>query len=376
MAAVQKANSGACGSFHGTELRSIHDKAKVTFGNFVLAHRYYVRFRETEDDNFILTLYKDKQYSTPYQEECISSTDVCGLDWGTYERKRHLGNWLYLPPKYYTFITLVCRTKSITLLFSRDIVGVHLSHWRKELQAMFRGSRSSLREHLRYCDDIITLQVWKKNISIVDERIDTEPARVRPGMCWVKEDFYNCEILTGAINLVMKPSARPEGVSTVNLTCERSGFLYGRYMSREDIIHHITGVIFDTVVVYEFTGQRIYEELQDVIDYEEQSNDFFDLNKLEDPEETEHQMKNTMYDIRLKVMNQMYQNAEYTAKEKRTLRIGYLLRKIRDERPYPDTLNLPESVRCDVCIGLYRETPQESGNWTELASLIGKRSLF
>ena len=375
MAEVQKANSGACGSIHGTQLRSIHGEAKVTYGDFKLANRYYVRFREIEDDNFILTLYKDKQYSTPCQEEWISSTDVCGLDWGTYERKRHLlNNWLYLPPKYYTFITLVCKTKSITLLFSRDIVGVHLSHWRKELQAMFRGSRSSLRERLRYCDDIITLQVWKKNISIIDERSDTEPARVRAGMCWVKEDLYNCEILTGGIDLslIMKPSAGPQGISTVNLSCERSGFLYGKYMSREDIMQHIEGVIFDTVVVYEFTGQRIYEELQDVIEYENESNDFFDLNKLEDPEATEHQMKNTMSHIRLKIKNQMHQNAAYTPHEKRTIRIGYLLRKIRDEPPHPDTLNLPESIRCDICVGLYGETPQESGDWRELASLLGK----
>ena len=371
MAEAQVANTGACRPIHAAPLPSIHGKAKVTFGNFELARRYYVRFRDVGDDKFILGLYKDEQFSAPYQEEWINSTDVCGLDWGTYERKREFLNWLYLPPKYYTFITLVCKTKSITLLFSKDTIGVHLSHWRTELQAMFRGSRSSLREQLRYGQDIVTLQVWEKNISIVDERYNTEPARVRPGMCWVKEDFYNSEILPNAtIELLMKQE--PYWVVTVPLTCERSGFLYGQYMTEEDIIRHIQGVIFDTVVVYEFTGQKIYEDLQDVIDYDDNDNDFFDLNKLEDPEETGYQMKHTMCNARQKVKDRIFQSTEYPTNEKRAIRIGYFLRKIRDHVPQPDTLNLPESMRCEICVDLYKETPSESGDWTELASLIGK----
>ena len=374
MAEAQAANTGVCGPpIPAAHLRSIHGKAKVTFGNFELARRYYVRFREIGDDNFILALYKDEQLATPYQEEWISSTDVCGLDWGTYERKREFLNWLYLPPKYYTFITLVCKTKSITLLFSKDTIGVHLSYWRTELQAMFRGNRSSLRERLRCGEDIVTLQVWKKNISIVDERSKTEPARVRPGMCWVKEDFYNSEILSNdTIELLMKQETAPNGMVMVCLKCERSGFLYGQYMTEEDIIRHIQGVIFDAVVVYEFTGQKIYEDLQDVIDYDDKDNDFFDLNKLEDPEETEHQMKNTMCNVRQKVKNNVYQSDAYTTIEKRTIRIGHLLRKIRNHFPEPDTLKLPEPIRCDICVDLYKENPGESGDWTELASKIGK----
>ena len=373
MAEAQAVNTGACGPIHVAQLRSIHGKAKVTFGDLGLARRHYVRFRDIGDDKFILALYKDEQFSTPHQEEWISSTDVCGLDWGTYERQREFLNWLYLPPKYYTFITLVCKTKSITLLFSKDTTGVHLSHWRTELQAMFRGSRSSLREQLRFGEHIVTLQVWKKNISIVDERCNTEPARVRPGMCWVKEDFYNSEMLPNAtIELLMKQETAPDGVVTMRLTCERSGFLYGQYMTEENIIRHIQGVIFDTVVVYEFTGQKIYGDLQDLIDYDDKDNDFFDLNKLEDTEETGFQMKHTMCSARQKVKDGIYQGTEFTTNEKRTIRIGYFLRKVRDNVPQPDTLNLPESSRCDICAGLYKVTPTESGDWTELASQIGK----
>ena len=356
-------------STYGTKCRSIVGQAKVTFGNFDLAKKHYVQFRVIDDDQFSLTLYKDKKYVKIHKIETFGGSDLCGLDWGTCETQKVYFKLLYMPPKLNTYVTIINRTKSISLLFPKD-VGVQMNYWKNELKDLLYGAGGCIRESLRYGGETVLLQAGKRTLCLTNVRCGMEPARVRRDQCWDKGKFHSCYTTGRFLYLHMETAAVPSRVNVMQLECERSGMLYGQIRSQEDIVRRIRWEIYNWAVAYRFTDITFYDGLRRIIE-EDEGNGYYDLNELQDFGTAESQMGNTLLDVGRKCK----ENARhFTSTEIRAATTGYILSKIKANPPDRDTLQLPKQIRSDICLRLYDENARDvsGGDWKGLASAIGK----
>ena len=155
----------------------------------------------------------------------------------------------------------------------------------------------------------------------------------------------------------------------MELECERSGTLYGQYQSQGDIVKRIRRDIYNWAVVYRFTDITFYDGFRHVIE-QDQASEIYNLNELADTGETEFQIRNTMFSVHQKCMDNV---GEFTNIEKRVLTTGLILSKIKATPPLPDTLGLPEPIRYDICVKLLSDSANgRTSDWTALASQLGK----
>ena len=357
-------------------------KVKVTFGNFDQAKKCYVKIKLTErDDAYDVSLYKDSGYNKAFQQEIFKGSDVCGLDWGSFEEQQKVMKCCYKPPKIYTYVTIINKTKSISLLFSRD-EGEQLNEWKNALKQLLYGGHTYIREKLNYEGKDVMLQVGKVNISLTEDKRDLEPAR--PKHSWPKDMLYECPI-NGRIMTMTIKSPHHQNITNIQLECQRGACQNGAVMTPEETILQIRKTLFEFVVCYWFTKEKVYESLQNSI-YTDYGSDYYDLNKLEGlgPYGDPDQIRNNMENIYKKCRDN---EGQYTSPndpntlpflsqvEKTVMNAAHVIKLIR-ENPPPDTLHLPVEIRTDICYKLYANTELDrTGDWTALASEIGKCEL-
>ena len=148
------------------ELTEKTGRVQVTFGSFGYVEKYFVRFKPNElDDTYTVSLYKDARYMIPFQEETFTSSDVCGLDWGTFELQKKVLKYFYKPSKLCTYLTIITKTKSISFVFSGD-EGEQCKEWKNAIQKFLYKGRTYIREKLKHEGDDVMLQIGNLNIAL------------------------------------------------------------------------------------------------------------------------------------------------------------------------------------------------------------------
>lgn len=363
------------------ELTEKTGRVQVTFGSFGYVEKYFVRFKPNElDDTHTVSLYKDARYMTPFQEETFTSSDVCGLDWGTFELQKKVLKYFYKPSKLCTYLTIITKTKSISFVFSGD-EGEQCKEWKNAIQKFLYKGKTYIREKLKHEGDDAMLQVGNLNIALTKDRRRDQPAYTK--LSWPKTMFYDCQLDGRAIKMIMKAPNAP-CATEVLLECLRGACEDTKILSREETVARIRTTLFEFVVCYWFTKEKIYEDLQDGI-YTDIESDIFDLNQLHDfscggSEEVRQNMHNLYKKFKDNENHYTEPNSPirpfsiyYDKNDQFILNAGYAIQQIKANPPRPDTLCLSNALRANICYRLYKETQIErTGDWTALASEIGK----
>ena len=316
----------------------------------------------------------------PYMEESFSSSEVCGLDWGTFEQSRRVLKYFFKPPKICTYVTIITRSRPISFIFVGD-EGEQLKEWKNAIQKFLYKGKTYIREKLRNGQDDVMLQVGNLNISLTIDRREDQPAYAK--FCWPKHMFYDCQLDGTVMSLVIKDPQCAPLETVVPLHCLRGACDGTKIFSQEETIAKIRTAMFEFVVCYWFTKEKIYEDLEDGI-YTDIESDIFDLNHLEDfsrggSEEVRYNMHN--FYKKYKDSESHYTESgglirpfseHFDRRDQFILNAGFAIQQIKANPPRPDTLRLSNATRADIVYSLYRE-PQidRTGDWTALASQIG-----
>ena len=361
------------------------------FRNLLKIKECFLRFKfDKSQDSYTLFMYKDQSDMIPFRDETFTTSDLCGLDWGTFELSKPVLGIFHKRPKICTYITILTKEKSITIIFIGD-EGEKFRDWKDALvQYLYKG-RIYVREKLRLNGKDVMLQAGNMNISLTTDREDERPAGVLHH--WSKDTFYDSLAEGRMLKLIVKPNA--EGKPNVeapsiemDLECLRKGRENGNgnIISQEENVSRIRNSLFEFVVCYWYTKEDIYNDLQDGI-YANLQSDIFDLNKMEDVDSFggSGNLRRYMHNLYKKVKDSQtqYMNlvsggrrcsaVEYTDEDQFVLNAGYAIHKIKTNEPRPDTLRLSKALRTDICYKLYSQTQIErSADWTALASQIGE----
>ena len=353
---------------------------QVTLGSFCYGEKCFVRFKPSElDDSYTVTLYKDARYMKPFKEQTFTSSEVCGLDWGTFEQHKRFLRYFYKPAKLCTYVTIITKTKSISFVFTGD-EGEQLKEWKNAIQKFLYKGRTYVREKLRHEGEDVMLQVGNLNIALTKGRQEDQPAYAK--QCWPKEIFYDCQLFGRIMKIIIKPPKAP-CVIEVPLECLRGACEDTKILSQEETVEKIRTTLFEFVVCYWFTKEKIYEDLHDGI-YTDIESDFFDLNQLEVfSRGGSEEVRLNMHNLYKKVMDSENHYTEpnspsrsfsvsYDRNDQFILNAGFAIQQIKANAPLPDTLCLSNAVRANICYRLYKETQiDRTGDWTALASEIG-----
>ena len=275
-------------------------------------------------------------------------------------------------------MTIINKTKSISLLFSGD-EGEQLNDWKNALRQILNGGRAFFREKLNHEGQTVMLQVGRVNLSLTEDRQQSEPARCK--LSWPRDMLYESKVNGRVMTMYLQSPDQPRTIN-VELECQRGACQNGKILSPEETIEAIRVALFEFVVCYWFTKETVYETLQDCI-YKDYGSDYYDLNKLEEIRaySGREQLRSTMENIYKKfkdVQGHRYtqpnqpSNYNWTQDEQFVVNAGHVIQQIRAHPPTPDTLYLPFKVRIDICLRLYTDSQMgTTGDWTALASQIG-----
>lgn len=362
------------------EENSIRGPARVTIGgDFSVSQKCYVKFSSLENDVFKLSQFKDGDCKVLLNEERFLGSDLCGVDWGSFEDQRRVLRLFVAPPQVFSYVTIITKRKPVTLLFAED-EGKQLDIWKRSLQSLLYGDRTHIRERLSYQGKTVLLQVGHRNICVIEE---AKPPKREATMIhsWDKGMFFDCKVNGRTLHFVFS-SPQLQRNYELQLECQKSDFINGKIVPPNETAKRIGDAVSHFIVSYWFTKEHLYETLaSDIHSDVSTCSSFYDLNKLEDADTYGgcEQIRQTMCKVyqKLKDLENRFAgehvHRSFNEEEKFVLSVGQIMQQIRAHSPRPDTLKLPTAVRTDICYKLYPVTESDrTADWTALASQIGQ----
>ena len=346
--------------------------AGISFGHLSEGKKHYVKFVHRDGKNFQLLLYT-KSASVLSQEVSFTTEEVCGLDWGTTEKKRKIA-FVYFPGEIILFLSLIFKTRAISFIFSEKEQEI-LKLWKEVFQNHL--NLDIIRETgMKYEMSPSILHVNVATISLT-----TKQDGMRPSACmkvWKTEHYYGCEVQQHEIR-VMFVGSKKERQQCV-LTCYKG----------EDVLYGIKSILASFTITELFSNSHMYDEIGDVLQFGADG-DNFDLNNVGDLYEEKIGKKSLSKQLEkiykklkdLQISNKDFKdvynqpNDLFNDTEKYTAHVGAIISKMREVSPQPDTLGLSVPLRAAICARLYSATPSDRRrDWTALASQIGKATFF